>query len=194
MRGTIGRFYRTKLMQKELTELDRLALAARAEVAESSLYLRGWLLGFLAAISVMLVLTSEASLYQTLAVRMFAALTVLSAVTIWLRWRYSLYAAAIVFLALAVGELVFNLDHYTGSFLGWTARASRAALFGCIALRFFRSGAPFAAVRSRGWEWERAQVKQWLTTLTNLGTEEQVFEISTGNFWKGYFTYRFMKR
>src|SRR5262249_50644450 len=155
-------------MKKELTELDRLALAARAEVSEASLYRYGWLLVFIVVISVLPALTSEASLYETLAVRIFAGLTALSAVTIWLRWRYSLHSAAIVFFALAVGELVFNLDRYSHSFLDWTARAAWVVFFAGIALRFFKSGAPLAAVPRRGWEEERARVKQWLTTLTNL--------------------------
>lgn len=181
-------------MRRELTEIERLALAARAEVAEASFYRRSWLFGVLAVIAVVVALMSEASPYETLVVRIYAALAIFSAVTIWLRWRYSFHAGAALFFAIAVGELVSNWDHRPPTVMGWIARVAFAAVFAEVGYRLVKSGVPFAAVHGQEWEKERTQVRQWLRMLTNLATEEPVFEISTGNFWRGYFTYRFMRR
>jgi hypothetical protein len=180
-------------MKKQLNEVERLDLAAQAEVAEGSLHAQRWAFGALAAIAVLLAIPSEASVKETLALWVFATVIVLAAVTTWLHWRFALHAAAICYLAFGVALLVFEPRH-SASFVEWIFPIAMLVAFANSAYRFLKLGARLAAVHGKEWQKERAQVQQWLTMLVNRATEEPVFEIPTGSFWTGYFKYRFMNR
>jgi hypothetical protein len=178
-------------MKKQLDEVEMLDLAAHAEVAEGSLHAQRWAFGALAAITVLLAIISEAPFKETLALRVFAAVIVLAAVTTWLHWRFALHAAAICYLAFGVVLLVFEPRH-SASFVEWIFPIAILVAFANSAYRLLKLGARLAAVHGKEWQKERAQVQQWLSMLINRATEEPVFEIATGSFWTGYFTYRIM--
>lgn len=178
-------------MKKELTQIERLDLAARAEVAESFFPQRQVLFAILSALFIVLAVESTASSFETLLVRVVAALTTGTTIMLLLRWRYALHIAAAVFFAVAIGMALLRiLDPSVLS--SWAL--GYVLVFVSTGFRFWKPAVPLAAVQGKGWKKEKSQVQQWLKMLENLGTEEQVFEISSGSFWTGYFTHRLLKR
>jgi hypothetical protein len=105
--------------------------------------------------------------------------------------RYALHAAAAVFVTFALGMVILRLHDPAG--VSWWV-VGYAVAFVPSGYKLWTTAGPFAATQQRGWEQERRQVRQWLKTFETLAREERVFEFDTGNFWKGYFTYRLMNR
>jgi hypothetical protein len=180
-------------MKRQLTQLERLDTAARAEVAEASFYVYRWVFSAFAVIGVLLATISQAPFYETLYVRVFAAVGTLAAMSMWLRWRYAFHTGGLFFLALSAGGPMLNWQQHPLSILGWIEQVGFAGLYAYFGYCLLSRGVPFAAVSHPGWEKERALVQMWLKRLTNLATESQVFEIATGSFWTGYYTYRLMR-
>jgi len=196
----MGRVRHREQMKNDLTEIERLDCAARAKAAGSTLRYQTWFLSVMALIFVLVVSLGKAAPLQTLAMRVLASIVVLAALMSWFPiWRYTMYPTAILYFGLAIMELGFGSGHSDSPF-AWIEPIGLGLGFatcGYALLTRYTSSrlrVPSAAFHGKAWEKERAQVRQWFTELINQGTEEQVFEISTGNFWTGYFTYRFMRR
>ncbi len=167
-------------------EIDRLDLAARAERSEKALHLDRALLLIFSVFIVSLAVFSAASPLETLAVRLFAVATVLTTMTVYLRWRYALHACAILFLVgPAAGLLTTNVSHSLYSLL-WVPT------FVAMAHGFWTQATPHAAVHSHGWDRECNQVRRWLNILNGNEGAKQLLEFSGGSFWSGYFTYRIL--
>jgi hypothetical protein len=186
-------------MKKEFTKLERLNFAARAEVAASSLPIHTVLICILSVISILLAVASAAASSEVLAVRVFAALAALAGLSGIIRWRYTWHTFAMFYFALAALILLFSLGSLNSVF-AWAERVGLALIFGATGYGLLARYAsvelavPLNAIDDEGWERYRARVRDWLKELLNSATEEKVFEVSTGSFWTGYFTYRFMRR
>lgn len=176
-------------MKTQLSEIERLDVAARGLVADRLFWQLRISFALLGAITISLATVSTNSPFGTLLVRMLAAFTTFSAIALWSHLRFAVHAAAAVFFAFALGMMILRF-HDPARISGWVV--GYAASFVPAGYRLWRNAIPFAAAQQRGWEQERRQVRQWIKALENCGTEERVFQFDTGNFWQGYFTYRLM--
>jgi hypothetical protein len=105
--------------------IERLNRVAGAEVAETvASRLRAVLMLF-SLVSIRFAVVSGASWNESIAVRALAVAVTVSTVTLWCRWRYSLYACAVILFAVGVGAAIFG--HYSETFWGWTSRLTYPA-------------------------------------------------------------------
>jgi hypothetical protein len=175
-------------MRKELTEIERLDLAAKARVAELSLPQKRFLLVILSVSLVVLAATSTASSFETLVMRIMAVLSTAATITLFSRWRYALHLSAAVWFIIAVGLISVRL-HDPTAFSGWAfGYIAFIVLFGC---RFWKEAGPYAAVQA--WNNEQSQVQQWLKMLMNPAADREVIEVSSGSFWTGYYVHRMLR-
>jgi hypothetical protein len=174
-------------MKRELIELERLDLAARAQVTEAVVTYGRVAMIFVSGFVVLLAIESEASFYETLSVRVLAVLAALTTVLLWFRWRYSVHAWTVVFFAVGIGSVLF--DRHSHTVLGWSAKLVYVLAFAVWGYELCRKAMPFAVVNAKGWEQESSKAQQWLNTVRRGENAEQVLEFSTGSFWTGYCTY-----
>ena len=177
-------------MKKQLTEMERLDLAAQAQAAQSFLPLLRIAFIFFSTLTVILAIASEASVFENQAMAFLAALSSVTTVMLWLRSRYAMHAATAVFFAVGIGDVLMR---YRGATLSAWA-IGYVLTMAVPGYNLWKRAIRFAAVQPIGWEKERSRVRQWLKTLEDPGTKEPVFEISSGSFWTGYFTRRLLKR
>ena len=176
----------------ERTEIERLDLVARAEPIKASLTRNAVVFTFLSAFIILLAIDSEASRYETIVVRAFALITVLTTGMLWLRSRYALYAMGVTFLGtLSAGLLPFD-DPDNHTLLGASAWLAGAALLLWVGYRCWTNAKPFSDAHSRALEKERSQVHQWMDELDSPGRSDQFIEFSSKSFWTGYSTYRLL--
>jgi len=185
-------------MKKEFTELERLNFAARAEVAKSLAPIRLSLVCIAAMVLIVITMPPHVSSFRVAALRVVAAVGVLAGLAGLLRWRYGWHTLAAFYFAVAAVKLFGLGSRDLDSF--WMDRLAIGLGYIAVGYSFLvryagvELAVPLAVSRDKEWKARRARVQEWLKELVNQAAEEQVFEASTGSFWTGYFTYRFMRR
>jgi len=177
-------------MKKELSEIERLDIVARAEAIEPFLSNAALVLIYLALIGSFFGVISNASKMDTLAIWAIPAMALPTLFMLRHRWCYALYGISLVCFYMAAGVLfnhgdesflvVFMSDNIT--FLLW-AGAGYA---------WWKAATPFIAAQADDLEQERNRVGRWLAALKYGDHNFQVLEFSVKSFWNGYWTYRLL--
>jgi hypothetical protein len=178
---------------KELSEIDRLDLAARAVATKAAISRARLPLTLVSLFFVLLAIISEAAFYETVAVRVLAMLAVATTVMLWRNSRYAVYALAILFFFFAVlygGWLFDDPDSHT--LLGSTTGTVVSAVFLFIGYRWWSTATPFIAAQSEGLKRERSQMGEWIRVLKSSEGTDDVVEFSIRSFLRGYWTYRLL--
>jgi hypothetical protein len=178
-------------MKEELTELQRLDVAARAEVAEEFYSSAAVVSTFFTLICILQVMNPKIPFSEPLILWVIAGIAVLGTVMIWVRWRYALYVWTLSSGAFLIIEFLVERSKPL-AFRGWIIFLGVIALLYRSSRTDLKRAEAFATARARGWEKERSQVQQWLDVLRHDKPTEQVIELATGSFWTGYFTYRLL--
>jgi hypothetical protein len=198
-------------MQKALTELERLDLAARAEASAADISTVRKVLLFFTLFVILLALISEATAAETMLVRVFAILSTLVTIILWVNWPYKGYALALLPLTFAIVDFLSRDKPHT--IVVWTAMITRDCLFMFWSYALWKKAGPYALVSSEGWDSERLKVRQWLQAMKRHKTEvmaresvgggfeveigsetpNRFLEFNAGSFWSGYFKYRILK-
>jgi len=176
---------------RDLTEIERLNLAARAETAKGLLYRNRIPFTFVSAFFVLFAVISTASFYETLAVRLLALLAVATTVMLWLKRRQAVYFLPILLFAVAVGAWLFDDPDYH-TFLGSMTRCVISAMLLFVGYRWWTNAAPLVRAQSEAFEKERSQVDQWLSSLRCPRASDNIVELSTRSFLTGDWTYRLL--
>jgi len=179
-------------MKKELTEVERLDMAARAEAIEPSVSRALVPLTILSLILLLLAFGSEASFRETLDVWVFVIIAVVTTVMIWQRWCYALYGLSILNFCGAIGILLQSNEEYSHTFLGSMRDRLLFVLFVSAGAAWWKNAAPFVAAQSEELEKERCQVGQWLADLKYRERSEAIVEFSERSFCTGHWTYRLL--
>lgn len=178
-------------MRRELTETEKLDIAAKAQVAQSYILRIGLLMGFFSLFTIFLAFVSRTPGIESLSVRAFALFISITTLLVWRRSPFSLHAVALVLLCLGVSMFFFSSRPH--SFIDWAWRLAYLVAMSTIALQYWRRGTALVISHRKGWERERQLVRQWLDALMNNQCKDSVLVFSTGTFWTGYFTYRLLK-
>jgi hypothetical protein len=179
-------------MKRELTEIERLDLAARAEAVEPFLSRAALPMVFLTVTALLIALGSQASFSETLAVWTFALIAVVTVIMLMRHWCYATYGLSILNFLAAIGILKYSNDDYSHTFLGSTTNQFFLVWFVANGYGWWKTAAPFVAAHADSFEKERGQVGQWLADLKYGDRSGQVFEFSVKSFWNGYWTYRLL--
>jgi len=177
-------------MKEQVSKVERLDIAARANIAGEMLHRQqGWLL-FMAVIFALLGANSTASPVETLAVRAAAGTYAVLFILFLLKWRYSFHAVVLASLGTAIIDYWLYPQLHLHS--GWIGRLLSASVFISMGHTAVRWATPFATAHKKGWEEERrAAEKLYEMLLYGTGMVESSF-VSAGNFWIGYFDYRLL--
>lgn len=179
-------------MKKELTEIERLDLAARAESIEPFLSRAVLPMVFVTVITLLLALGSQASPSETLAVWTFALIGVVTVIMLLLRWCYAAYGISILNLVAAVEILKYPDDRYAHTFLGSATNQFFLVWFLLNGYGWWKAAAPFVAAYDNSFDEERGLIGQWLADLKYGDRNRDVIEFSVKSFWNGYWTYRLL--
>jgi hypothetical protein len=175
-------------MKKDLSEVDRLDVAARSLVTEAYISgIRVCLIFFSISI-ISSAMEIKGSFYTVLTSRVLAILFALISVSFWFSWRYKVYALTILPVVWMAGFMLKS--GFPRHWLVWLAGSSITLL---LIYRTWKGASPRETAQCEGWEKEHAQVAQWLSVLQNTDLSADVFEFNGGSFWVGYHTYRLMK-
>jgi hypothetical protein len=179
-------------MNKDLTEIERLDLAARAESVETVLSRAVLPMVFITAIILLLALGSQASPPETLAVWTLAFILVVTVITLLLHWCYAAYGVSILNFLGAIEILKYSNDSYSHTFLASATNQFFLVWFHFNGYGWWKAAAPFVAAHEDGFDKERGKVGQWLADLKYGDRNGHVIEFSTKSFWNGYWTYRLL--
>jgi hypothetical protein len=183
---------KSALMKSELTEIERLDLAARAEAIEPFLSRALTPMVFLTVVAFLIAVGSQASSSETLAVWAFALIAAATVITLWRRWCYAPYGLSILNILGAIGILKYSTDDYSHTFLGSTTNQFLLVWFAGNGYAWWKAAAPFIAAHTDSFDMERGQVGQWLADLKYGDRGGQVLEFSVKSFWNGNWTYRLL--
>jgi hypothetical protein len=179
-------------MNKELTEIERLDLAARAESVETVLSRAVLPMVFVTVIILLLALGSQASPSETLAVWTFALIGVVTVIMLLLHWCYVAYGVSILNFLGAIETLKYSNDRYSHTFLGSTTNQFFLVWFLLNGYGWWKAAAPFVAAHDDSFDKERGKIGQWLADLKYDDRNGNVIEFSAKSFWNGYWTYRLL--
>ena len=155
-------------MNKELTEIERLDLAARAESVETALSRAVLPMVFVTVITLLLALGSQASPSETLAVWTFALIGVVTVIMLLLHWCYAAYGVSILNFLAAIEILKYSNDRYSHTFLGSTTNQFFLVWFLLNGYGWWKAAAPFAAAHDDSFDKERDKIGQWLATWSTV--------------------------
>ncbi len=172
-------------MKKELSEVERLDLAARALVSAIANTYGRVSLAVLSFVALLIAIEGAVSFRETLILCIFAVTAAIVTASLWLNWRYKIHVFAIFLFALGLN--LFLLENHS---YGWISDFCYFLAFASGAYERWKSAGPFAAVQRQGWEKERSQVYEWLQKLNGAERADDVIEFSTRSFWRGHYTYR----
>lgn len=175
----------------QLGEIEKLDLAARAEAIGNAISRAVLPIAFVTVIIVVLAFTSEASFYETLAVRTLAVLAIVTTIMLRRSSRYSAFALAAFFFAALAGAWLFDAPDYH-SLLGSTTRIMISTMFVFVGFRWWSNAMLWLNAASGEFEKESSQLKQWLSVVQSPETEDDLFEFSIRSFVRGHWTYRLL--
>ena len=181
-------------MAKELTEVERLDLAARAEAIEPFVSRAALPMAFTTVIAFMLALGSNASFEETIAVWVFFCAAVSTLVMLLRHWCYAAYGLSILnFLgAVALVASKYPKDVYSYTFLGSFTNQFFLVWFLANGYGWWKAARPFVIAHTDSYDEECKQVGQWLSELKYGRHNGEVLEFSVKGFWSGSWTYRLL--
>ena len=179
-------------MGRELTEIERLDLAARAEAIEPFASRAALPTAFLTVIGFWLALGSNASSEETIAAWVFFCVAVSTLLMLLRHWCYAAYGLSILNFLAAVGVLRNPDSIYSRTSLGSFSDQFFLVWFLGNGYAWWKAAAPFVIAHSDSYDNERKQVGQWLSELKYGRHNSEVLEFSVQSFWSGYWTYRLL--
>lgn len=180
-------------MQQDMTEIERLDWAARAEVSESVLFIYQLAAGALCAVLSVLGFAVLSHSAVALTLELLAGFAATTTATLLFRWRYSLHALAVFFFVTSL-VLLMQPSRTPGPLrpLVWLGDHGYALCLIPMAFGAWKEATPFAMVIGNAWFEETAQVQNWLQTLQDRFTTQQVLELKTSDLWRGCRVYRLL--
>lgn len=145
-------------MEDRVNKLERLDIAATANIAGDMLHRQQvWML-LMAVIWALLGAVSTASRIETLAVRAAAATYTVLFILFLLKWRYSFHAVVLASFGTAIIDYWLYPQLHLHS--DWIGRLLSACVFISMGLTAWPWAMPFATIHKKGWEEDRRAVEK----------------------------------
>ncbi len=171
-----------------LSRIERLDLVARSRASVSTISCARIGLVVLTPLFILLAVNSTAPRRETVLVVALAAASFLTAIILWLDWRFKVYALSIFCFFFAIGDALSNDHPNSHTPLGWIAANGWALLFFYYACGLWVMGRRYALANESSFREERDQLNKWMDEVS--GTT--AIEFPTGSFWTGYWSYRIL--
>jgi hypothetical protein len=178
-------------MAMALSTTDRLDLVAHTEVVGTFISKSRIFLLFLAPFCILLAVNSTAPFRETVLVAILGASGLLTAVVLWLNWRYEVFALALFWFLVAILEVLSHDQPSSHRVLGWVFAHAFAAALAYYGYHVWMLAKGYSLANSSGFRDEKNQFDPW-KRLLNSQNEPNVAMFSAGDFWTGYWTYRIL--
>jgi len=172
-------------------QLQRLEYAAKAFGREAYLRVSRAVPTILAAVAILLALYADGHSVEVMALRAVAVLTAAATLLSWSSSRCSRFGFPSAILAFGIITVV--LRFYTEPHEDRIAALMFLPFVAYCAYSGFVYAFAYFTVEGAGWENERMRIKAWIRQLKRPDGLLPIFEFSSGSFWTGYFTYRFLR-
>jgi len=174
---------------EQASVVARLDQAARSKASASLIFRARIALLLVGAFAVVLAVNSSASARETMLTWTLGIGGLTAGLSLYLNWRHKVFALA-AFCFLFVACNLVSRDHpHSQTILGWIAAHSLSLLFLYYGFGAVVIARRYALVNSVRYVDERKQIDNSLRT-TRDSTDGSLIEFPSGNFWKGYWTYR----
>lgn len=178
-------------MDMTQSETERLDLVARSKVDSGIISYSRIALLLLAPLALLLAANSTAPFLETILVATLGAAGLVTALILWVDWRYKVYTLSLFCFTFALCDLLSHDHPHSQTLLGWIGAHALLPLFLYYGCGLMVIAGRYALVNGNGYVKERSQVELWLEILKRQG-DSNVAEFPTGSFWTGYWTYRFL--
>jgi hypothetical protein len=171
-----------------LSRIERLDLVARSRASFQTISYARIVLLILTPLFVFLAVNSTASSRETALVATLAVASLLTALLLWLDWRFKLYALSLFCFLFAVCDVVSNDHSHSHRLLGFVGANALVLLFVYYGCGLWLMGRRYALASHSSFREEREQLDRWMDALNGASP----IEFPSGSFWTGYWTYRIL--
>lgn len=171
-----------------LSRIQRLDLVARSKASLQTISYARIALLIVTPLFALLAINSTAPSRETALVAILAASSFLTALLLWLDWRFKLYALSLFCFLFAVCDVASNDYPHSHTLLGFIGANALVLLFAYYGCGLWLMGRRYALASHTGFRDEREQLDRWIDELN--GTAH--IEFPSGSFWTGYWTYRIL--
>lgn len=171
--------------------IERLDLVARSEAVGPFISKSRIFLLLLALFGIFLAVNSTAPFRETVLVAILGASSLITAVVLWLNWRYKVFVLALFWLLLAILEVLSHDKPSSHTVLGWVFAHALAPALAYYGFGVWMMAKSYSLANSNGFRDEKNQFEKW-KRLLNAHDEPNVAEFTTGDFSTGYWTYRIL--
>jgi len=178
-------------MAMAMSTTERLDLVAHSEVVGTFVSKSRIFLLLLAPFCILLAVNSTAPFRETVLVAILGASGLLTAVVLWLNWRYKVFALALFWFLVALLEVLSHDQPSSHTVLGWVFTHALAPVLAYYGYRVWMLARGYSVTNSIGFRDEKNQFDKW-KRLLNGHNEPNVAEFSAGDFSTGYWTYRIL--
>src|SRR5579883_2038115 len=139
-------------MKRTLSPIERLDRVARAQTATILVSRVRILLLFLTIFIAWLGISSKAPSGETLLVRVLTAATATATVILWLKWRYKLYAPAVLSFAWMMGSVLVRDHPRPHTVFGMLAQYSMVPMFAYYGCGLWVMARRYAQINGADWK------------------------------------------
>lgn len=168
--------------------VQRLDFVARSKASAPIVSSARVVLSIVTPLFILLAVNSEAHSRETALVYVIAGASLLTAIILWLDWRFKIQALSVFCFLFAIAD-VLSKDHPRAhTVLGWVAGHALVPLFAYYGSGLWVMGRRYAKATGNSFREEREQLDTWMAVLSGA----TAIEFPTGSFWTGYWTYRLL--
>jgi hypothetical protein len=168
-----------------LPPVERLDLVARSRASTGTISRARIALSILTPLFVLLAVNSEAPSRDTALVYVIAGGSFLTAIILWLDWRFKVHALSVFCFLFAIVDVVSKDHPRSHTVLGWVAAHALVPLFVYYGSGLWMMGRRYAKATGNSFREEREQLDKWMAALSGA----TAIEFPSGSFWTGYWTY-----
>lgn len=171
-----------------LSRVERLDLVARAKASNGTISRARITLSVLTPFLLLLAVYSEAPSRETALVYVIAGASFLTAIILWLDWRFKIFVLSAFCFLFAIVDVVSKDHPRSHTVLGWVAAHALVPLFVYYGGGLWVMGRRYAVATGNSFREEKERLDKWMTALGGA----TAIESPSGSFWTGYWTYHIL--
>jgi len=168
-----------------LSPVERLDLVARSKASSGVISRARIVLSVLTPLFILLAVNSEAASRETMLVYVITGASFLTAIVLWLDWRFKIYALSVFCFLFAIADSMSRDHPRSHAVLGWLAAYAWVPLFIYYGSSLWVISRRYAVATGEGFREETEQLDKWIGALRGA----TAIEFPSGSFWTGYWTY-----
>jgi hypothetical protein len=171
-----------------LSRIERLDLVARSKATVPVISYARIALLIATPLFVLLAVNSTAPFRETALVAALAVVSLLTAIVLWLNWRFKLYVLSLFCFSFAIGNWISTDYTHSHTLFAWVGAHVWGLLFVYYGCGLWMMARRYAIANESSFRTERDQFEKWMDEHNG----STAIEFPSGSFWTGYWTYRIL--